>query len=240
MIIHNAIITIADFRLSPDLRGDMIVLVAESSPETNSSFIVPKASLMADSPVARAAFSRGIWSCNTDKTMVLPKTEPETAQVYAQWLISNRIYSIVAKGAESVSSQRRPAPKIGDEDAEWTLLISSYFLGDYMKSAPFCNAVATAMKEKWRSEQRWPLGYAAQVYANTTAGSKLRKMIVDFHIYVGRLEFLNGPGLEDDDDADPEFIFDILAEVKASGGKFSNGQETAFFKEGSKRYLLDC
>ncbi|KAF2223117.1 hypothetical protein BDZ85DRAFT_250052 [Elsinoe ampelina] len=71
------------------------------------------------------------------------------------------------------------------DDPEWQLLINLYLLGHFLLDLPFTNKVIDAMIDKWHADQRWPCGYAGLVFRETGEDTPLRRLIVDFHIYMG-------------------------------------------------------
>ncbi|KAG8625858.1 hypothetical protein KVT40_006259 [Elsinoe batatas] len=71
------------------------------------------------------------------------------------------------------------------DDPEWELLINLYLLGHFLLDLPFTNKVIDAMINKWHADQRWPCGYAGLVFRETGEDTPLRRLIVDFHIYMG-------------------------------------------------------
>ncbi|KAF4556968.1 Hypothetical protein D9617_1g088500 [Elsinoe fawcettii] len=70
------------------------------------------------------------------------------------------------------------------DDAEWLLLFELHLMGHYLQDVSFQNVVADAMIEKLRIANTASIISHEDVYEHTLPGSPLRKMLVDFHIYL--------------------------------------------------------
>lgn len=73
-------------------------------------------------------------------------------------------------------------------DAERTKLMECYILGTHLHDERFRNAAIDALVEKVEKEEEYPTGLASDVYRHTESGDRLRKLIVDFHVWKGQGE----------------------------------------------------
>ncbi|KAF2156045.1 hypothetical protein K461DRAFT_310592 [Myriangium duriaei CBS 260.36] len=229
----------------PDYTGEVVLILAGPS---SLGFPVHKSILIADCSFARGALRWEMFQSSQILTLKLPHTSPVTVDTYVKWLYDHTVYTSSqfmptpstspGSGIEGGAVMHQDMSTSRGEDAKWTLLIDAYLLGDYIQSIGFQNAVAEAMCKKWRVERRWPLGYASKVYKETTPGSKLRQMIVDFHVYLGKGEML--PTVDAMDvDAGAEFMVDVVKAFHDGGAGVWSDAEANFWDEGSTRYLLE-
>lgn len=112
----------------------------------------------------------------------LPDENIEIVEIYQTFLYTGRIPSI----GDNEQDWRDNGRATIYNDAEWTRLAHCYFLGVDLKDEKFANACLTAIIETVTDTDRFPSGVATEVYEFTQAGDRLRRLIVDLHVWFGK------------------------------------------------------
>ncbi len=89
-------------------------------------------------------------------------------------------------------------------------------LGKHIQNERFCNVVIDALVEKMTSIGTYPTGIAGEVYGGTEQGDKLRKLIVDTHVWRGIGQWIRAP--HDDANGPAEFLRDVVSGMAEAGG----------------------
>ncbi|KAK5168059.1 uncharacterized protein LTR77_006627 [Saxophila tyrrhenica] len=145
-------------------------------------------------------------------TYQLPGEDPEIFHIYRSWLYDKKLYTIADGDRELERAGRMSVHK----DGEWTRIAHCYLLGVTLKDERFANAALSGMVEKTIAADRYPTGIASDVYAHTSSGDKLRKLIVDFHVWKGLGGWIKAP--HDDSNGPVEFIRDVVTSMADAGG----------------------
>jgi hypothetical protein len=97
----------------------------------------------------------------------LEDTDSETFAAYGQWLYSHQLNPALMEIAKS----------------DWA---KAYVLGETLMDLEYQDAVLSALITRCRAEKLFPTGAQIEiVYAGTTQGSPMRKLLVDFFCWAG-------------------------------------------------------
>lgn len=142
----------------------------------------------------------------------LPEVDHGQFIIYRNWLYTKQFHTISAD--EDVVEDGD-----GDEvvaDSEWVELAHCYILGQTIHDEHFTNASISAIIEKMVDTDCHPTGLASDVYMYTDPSSKLRKLIVDVHVWRGLGWWIREP--HDDARGPSEFLQDVARDCTAAGG----------------------
>lgn len=177
----------------------------------------------------RAALtSSWLESCGT---VCLPEHDPEIVELYVQYLYTGTVFS--ATNSEKINNAQWV-----DWDQSWDKTFSLYFLADYVGDETLTNATIDVLIDKAQTSQRYPIGYAEMVYSRSAPGSRIRKLLVDFHVHLGLCLELKDKDC-DEKNAPVEFLKDVIMEMKKTLAKCAeplNGRMKWFSDEGCRRY----
>lgn len=141
----------------------------------------------------------------------LPDEDVDTFNTYRLFLYTGRIYTVHPENIERPDNGRQET----HNDAEWVKLAYCYFFGLLVKDDRFTNACISAIVEKVKETERFPSGIASDVYEYTTEGDKLRKLIVDLHVWFGKGSCIKKP--HEDADGPKEFLQDVINGLALAG-----------------------
>lgn len=136
------------------------------------------------------------WHEGKQRTVQLPEQDPETFNLYVQWLYSGRILSKVDGAHGSVN---------------YLLVTKLYALGEVLLDNVFqdriIDVLVTCVREKGKDgTTRWPAQeHVNTIYRGTTKGSAGRRLMVNMHVLQGRGNWLG----EDADSCHHEFAVDL-------------------------------
>lgn len=160
----------------------------------------------------------------------LPDELPEIVNLYRLFLYTGTIFS-KASGDKDIMDEAEHNDG-ASLDAERTVLMECYILGAHFFDERFRNAAINALIQKVEEEEEYPTGLAADVYRSTAPGDKLRRLIVDFHVWKGQgtlndvllgeacIDSITGVWLRkphEDAEGPPEFLADVAAATKRAG-----------------------
>ena len=106
----------------------------------------------------------------------------EVVDFYRLYLYSGKIHTQCEGDADVAEETETEAPS----DAEWHRLVLMYLLGKNLQDEMFVNKVIDALVEKVAETESYPTGMATEVYESTEPHDKLRRLIVDLHVWMGR------------------------------------------------------
>jgi len=138
----------------------------------------------------------------------LPGFEADLFEIYVKFLYTGHLYTQRADDHTETAAYKY-------WDLEWDRLFDLHCMGSYLLDAGFQNAIMDALLDKWRQDQRFPVGYARLVYDKTTPGSAVRRLIVDFHIHLRKGALILDKASCEEPDAPAEFFHDALIELAA-------------------------
>lgn len=135
------------------------------------------------------------WDTKTTFTIPIGNFRASTVELYKEWLYSHNIYSETPAADQA-------------QDSEYIDLIEAYVMGAHFEDACFQNAVTNAMIEKIAAGHTLHVQMPSMVYARTTPGSALRKLLIDVYAWFGGAEWLDG-STESHSALHPEFLLDL-------------------------------
>lgn len=150
--------------VGPQPLPELITLHSDLLPEKTKAYLTARA--------AEAPFRQ------------LPTELPEIVNLYRLFLYTGTIFSIANgdKDAMDTAENNHGASM----DAERTKLMECYILGQHLHDERFRNAAIDALVKKVEEEEEYPTGLAGDVYRYTESGDRLRRLIVDFHVWKGQ------------------------------------------------------
>ena len=92
-----------------------------------------------------------------------------------------------------------------------TKLAHAYLFDRKLQNEGFASACVTALIEKVHETKRFSTGIVTELYGHTRPGGKLRKLIVDLHLWLGWEACLDEP--HEDAEAPDVFWMDIAFET---------------------------
>ncbi|CZT24558.1 uncharacterized protein RCC_10283 [Ramularia collo-cygni] len=143
----------------------------------------------------------------------LPNELPEIVNLYRLFLYTGTVFSIANSDKDEMDAAEFNHG--ASMDAEKVTLMECYILGTHLHDERFRNAAINALVQKVEEEEEYPTGLAADVYRHTSPGDKLRRLIVDFHVWKGQGEWLCFP--HEDAHGPEEFLADVAAATKRAG-----------------------
>jgi len=147
----------------------------------------------------------GSWK-ESEGTVRLPEEVSETFGMYVDWLYSGKIF------CEEKDDEHLPGTEVVNS-CGLTRLTHLYLLGDKLQDRKLRNAIVDAMIKRVVATNRFPTGEACKLYAGTTTSSIMRRLLVDFYVWVGQPDWLeeeSEPGARGDiTDASKQFFIDI-------------------------------
>lgn len=195
-----------------------------------TSFTVHKPLLIVQSDFFEAAL-QSVWQEGQNGIVDLPASEPAAFNAFVQFVYTGAIFSQV-----TTDQQHSFVANIGC-DPEWEHLARCYVLGETLLAANFKDAVITAIIEKSTATATFPSGLAKYVYANTYDGSKLRRLIVDFHVDCSAACLLkDGNTCEDKVHGGKDFLADVLARVLEAPEKLHDKEKILPWVENPCQY----
>ncbi|KAF1914382.1 hypothetical protein BDU57DRAFT_558026 [Ampelomyces quisqualis] len=197
-------------RPSPD-NFESVILIVVGSGTKETSFQVHAGLLKHYSSYFRNALKES-WVEGETKIVRLAADEPANFKTFFHWLYSGKLYYTLT-----------PEGKVPFSD---TKICSLYVFGDARGIPEFCNAAVDLLFVRFAHEWAYPATPLRYVYDNTSANSKLRKLLVD--LSVGTFAFSDLRSYESRYPKD--FLVDVVLrsrELKTWPGNF----------EDKKRYL---
>lgn len=161
----------------------------------------------------------------------LPDECPRIMYLYRLFLYTGTIFSKAREDKDEMDGAEHNDG--ASMDAERTKLMECYVLGVHLHDERFRNAAINALVDKVEEEEEYPTGLATDVYQHTVPGDRLRRLIVDFHVWKGRgstktqcfpdeacTESVVGDWLRyphEDAHGPPDFLADVAAATKKAG-----------------------
>ena len=145
-------------------------------------FSLHKSLAVRESAFFEKAFSKE-WKESEENEVRLPDHEPEHFKVFLQWLYTRRIFSsqaMVIACNECID--------------EWDLLANAWALGAYLQATDFQDTVADAILEKALQGGGSMHSIHKIIYANSVAGSPIRKLVVDIAVWRWDVTMLEAQG----------------------------------------------
>lgn len=174
----------------------------------NQLFVVHKSLLTCSSKYFLAALN-GKWE-ESKGLVKLPGVSFGDFGIYVNYLYFRKLFT----GSNSSATPRR--------DREWSLLRNLYILGDHLQAEGFKNAVIDAMIEKHGEYSIYPAHLATRTYENTLPSSPLRRLLVDFHVWVGKGFSKSARDLPDITSSPREFLMDVVLALTDAGPKLED------------------
>ena len=143
----------------------------------------------------------------------------EIFKIYRNFIYTGKVYSITDTDQDGPDDGRAQI----HSDAEWTRLAHCYLLTVKIRDERFGNACIDAIIEKMIEIDRYPTGIASEVYPFTSTGDKLRKLIVDVHVWKGMGNWVRLP--HDDANGPIVFMQDVIAGLAKAGGRIYGDSE---------------
>lgn len=134
----------------------------------------PTASVLASKP------SNGFFYFLPDESLAI-------FEIYRLYLFYNKIYSRGADDNDGVVDDGQDV----HEDREWHRLANCYLLGLTLDDEKFRNMVVEAFVEKVKETDRMPTDLASEVWYHSEDNDRLRKLLVDLHVYLGQGTFVS-------------------------------------------------
>lgn len=188
-------------------------------------FLVHKPVLTTKSGFFEAALHIA-WKEGRSNVVDLPAANPEAFKGFVHFVYTGAVFT------EAAADQ-----KPGIYDNEWERLAGLYVLGETLLASGFKDAVITAMIEKATSTSTFPTNLASFVYANTCHGSKLRRLIVDFHVDCSAAYYLKeGSKCDDKQHGGQDFLADVLSKVLEFPEKLHDGGKALPWVENPCQY----
>lgn len=119
----------------------------------------------------------------------LPDEDPAILHLYRLFLYTGTIFSIANEDKNEMDTAEHNGG--ASMDAERTKLMECYILGAHLHDERFRNAAINAVVQKVEDEEEYPTGLASDVYRYTAPGDRLRRLIVDFHVWKGQGTFFD-------------------------------------------------
>lgn len=145
----------------------------------------------------------------------LPATEPRLFEVYARWLYSSNVLSLMNKPVRATSANGAVSVPAYEP------LFHLYALGDMLKDSKFTNAILDKIVEVYKIVGYAPICFSAFVYGELPPSSPLRRLYVDFWVVSSNGGWFDTKNPADDcnsPDAPMEFFRDVLKKSKTGGG----------------------
>lgn len=138
----------------------------------------------------------------------LPEVDPSIADLWRLYLYTGNVFS----QDEAIDQDTADTGDESHADGEWSKLAQAYLLGRKIQDDGFLDACVSALIAKVQDTGRFPTGIAGEVYMGTAPGDKLRKLIVDLHVYMGECECLREP--HEDARGPKAFLRDVQREKR--------------------------
>lgn len=139
------------------------------------------------SPYFRAAFQGNFLEANT-RELVLEKTDPEVFGLFVQWVYTLQIEETFCTD-QSVALQERHRRDLPRRDQ----LIELWFLAEYLQVPKLQNHAIELIREKIFRANSTAIKGLEKVYEQTTCGSPIRRIFVDYLCWSNILpEYLSG------------------------------------------------
>ena len=149
------------------------------------------------------------------QTYQLPNEDPHIFRIYRTFLYDGFLDTVSSDAERDVLQDNSEGSVVGD--VEWMRLAHCYLLGKSVEDERFANAAIDAIVEKGTEGDSWPTGLANEVYNYTSPGDRLRKLIVDIHVWRGVGEWVWAP--HDDANGPAEFMRDITLSMGGAGAE---------------------
>ena len=133
-------------------------------------FSLHKCLAIKESAFFEKAFSND-WKESEENKITLPNHHAEHFQIFTSWLYTRRVFTYQAK------------LYFGKEGSdEWDLLANAWALGAYLQATDFQDTIADAMLEKVMQGSISAQTVHQTIYANSVAGTPIRKLVVDMTV----------------------------------------------------------
>jgi hypothetical protein len=154
--------------------------------EANTPFYVHETLLRANGPFFDNAF-KGPWKEREERTITLTETDPETFNIYLQWLYTARLFC--TKEDDERDDADSVAGILYREIERWS---HCYKLADFLQSSDFKDALIDTAIEKMIKERCHSTSLPNIIYKYSSKDSVHRKMVVDTIVYIwGRADWEN-------------------------------------------------
>lgn len=140
-----------------------------SEPSKQKDFAVHESHIRLQCPFFEAALGRD-WKEAEERVVLLPEYEPDSFRIYLGWLYQKRItISPTVKTKPSVKCRHR--------------LCRAYLLGDFLQDLEFKDAIIDALIDLALDLNIYFGTGIGFLYENTSAGSPLRRLVIDLIVY---------------------------------------------------------
>ncbi|KAG9585634.1 hypothetical protein KCU77_g5919, partial [Aureobasidium melanogenum] len=198
-------------RNAPDLGTDTVfILLGSGSKEHRETKVFHRNLLMSISGFFAAGLTSSLKEAETG-VFELEEEDLSTFTIFEQWVYKDRPFIKKTASSSSTSSDTE------DDDQEWECLPRLYTLGERLCAPRFKDAVISAMIEKVNESKIMPDTWASYVYQNTVSACALRRLIVDFHVFVHQGKLLKKGACPDAEEPKFEFLQDAMARMADAG-----------------------
>lgn len=193
------------------MRGNLVeIRVGDINPIT---YYVHEEALCAASPFFKSALSHD-WKEAEQRCVHLKEEEPEVFDLYLQWVYRAALPLPEYVADEQLLENNSQIPK--RDDQLQVLFIRSYVLGDRLQDDDFMDAVTDAIidlcirnvarRNLWHF---FPPKGIRFIYENSLDSCKLRRFIVDLHVYHVKTLKRSELKLANEDELPKAFLYDI-------------------------------
>lgn len=161
-----------------------------------TTFMAHKALLMTSSAFFAMSLSGGFSEARSG-IVELPEEDPEFFSTFVHYVYFGRLFS-------------KTEATTHEDDEEWCILPRLYTLGERLDAPKFRDAVVSGVIDKVIESNIMPADWAEHVYGHTVAPCPLRRLIVDFHVFVHKGKLLKKGASVDTQETCPEFLQDAM------------------------------
>ena len=119
------------------------------------------------------------WESGRTRVITLEDQEPDIVAIFVAWVLTGSVKSS-AKLIELPAAEQEAARKVASHE-QWMQLAKCYVLGDYLQAPGLQNAVIDLLLQNMQLayDELKTIEHIEYVFANTTAGSPLRSIILE-------------------------------------------------------------
>ena len=161
--------------------------------EDPTEFVIHESVVTPHSAFVRMALSND-WKEAKERTIPLPEDEPDTFQLYQEWVYTGLVFS------ENVANTEK-------DSKEYERLVSAYILSDRLLDSTFKDVVVDCIIHKLCNSELFSPRLTNLVYDNNPAGSTLRRLWQDIYVWSGSPNWLEEKTVGDE--VHPEFLLDL-------------------------------